>query len=389
MESWFNIVLNLSVAGSGVFVLSYLITYLFRNIISGSWHFWNRKLALLFFLFPIYSLYGIFNNYNDGGGFVAIQSSSILNEHKLMLSSTFIKSIFVIWLIGFIFTTIWFVYKYLYFKNILKRNLTSIPVEKSVRLLLANNLSEMRIKKSIEIVYCQLNVSPMLIGTFKPMIVLPIVSIPHDELDLIIKHELTHYKNKDLWVKKIMIIATMVHWYNPLIYLLKKEINKWCELTCDEYIVMNMSYQERKKYGETILNTMSRSNQDVNSSLHGAPLSRESINLKNRLINILDNNKKSKYISLMSAVLLTSIGSLGIVSSALTLENMPDISNKVNDYNDDISTYDPFDVESAEEVEHVQEVLTVKKSEQKRFSTEDWERILKLVEENKVILVDD
>lgn len=53
-----------------------------------------------------------------------------------------------------------------------------------------------------------------------------------------------------------MLIVSSLHWFNLFVHILCKEIHIWSELSCEEEVVSEMSYAERKRYGETILNML-------------------------------------------------------------------------------------------------------------------------------------
>lgn len=58
------------------------------------------------------------------------------------------------------------------------------------------------------------------------------------------------------WLIQIMIC---IHWFNSLIYLLEKEINKACELSCDEAVITILDDSKRREYGD-ILTSFLKSN---------------------------------------------------------------------------------------------------------------------------------
>jgi len=98
--------------------------------------------------------------------------------------------------------------------------------------------------------------TPMLIGIIKPTIVLPHIQLEDEELNMILDHELVHYKRKDILYKIIGFIANAVHWYNPVVYALNRQLNILCELSCDEKVALKMDAEDRKFYGETILQVL-------------------------------------------------------------------------------------------------------------------------------------
>ncbi|MDE7242854.1 MAG: M56 family metallopeptidase, partial [Oscillospiraceae bacterium] len=61
--------------------------------------------------------------------------------------------------------------------------------------------------------------SPMLLGIFRPCLILPGEEWGEQQLSFILRHELTHYRRHDLWYKLVLLAANAVHWFNPLMYL--------------------------------------------------------------------------------------------------------------------------------------------------------------------------
>lgn len=53
------------------------------------------------------------------------------------------------------------------------------------------------------------------------------------DMGMVIHHELIHLKRKDLWVKAFTLGASALHWFNPLVHILQKDIHTWSELSCD------------------------------------------------------------------------------------------------------------------------------------------------------------
>ena len=366
MSEWLNILIGLSVAGSVVLVFSFSITHVSKGRINAKWHYWNRKLSLFFFLIPIFLISGLSHIFKKENQFISFKSLSIVPQNTAWLTTTFVQTVFIIWITGAIVTSLWYLYWYRRFNSKLKTNLLSVPKESNIQHLLYKNMEDMKLAKNIDIAFCRIGISPVLIGIFKPTIVLSMHDIPDDELDMIIKHELTHYKKKDLWIKKVMLFATILHWYNPLIHVLRKGVNKWCELSCDEDVVMEMSHAERKRYGETILNTIQRSNQNLIPSFLGASFSTGQTNMKNRLIKILKVKKGSKLIIVLSAVVLIGLCSIGIVSSALTHENAPTISKGIEE--NELTILKPSEVRLHEEIENGHELNSIKRSDESKYS---------------------
>lgn len=91
---------------------------------------------------------------------------------------------------------------------------------------------------------------PKIIGAFKPMIVLPVKEYTEYELRVIFIHELTHYKQKDLWLIYLTEFAKCFQICNPLIWKFFKTVQYWGEPACDYDSVKRLD--ELKPYFDVI-----------------------------------------------------------------------------------------------------------------------------------------
>jgi beta-lactamase regulating signal transducer with metallopeptidase domain len=69
-------------------------------------------------------------------------------------------------------------------------------------------------------------------------------------------HELTHFKRGDMFYKWLVQLVICLHWFNPLVHLMGRVINKDCEFSCDEAVIKNLDYQDMRAYGDTLLNAI-------------------------------------------------------------------------------------------------------------------------------------
>lgn len=119
--------------------------------------------------------------------------------------------------------------------------------------LLSDCEEKLNIKTRVEISCNPLIASPMLISFLRPRIILPVGELEDKELSYIFVHELIHYKQRDMFYKWLIQIVVCVHWFNPLVYLLEKEVNKSCELSCDEKVISVLDDTVRREYGDTLI----------------------------------------------------------------------------------------------------------------------------------------
>lgn len=171
--------------------------------------------------------------------------------------------------------------------------------------------------------------TPVLIGIFRPVIILPQFAYVRNamggELKNALRHELTHDRRKDILYKWLVVAVTSLHWFNPLMLLIRREIGRACELSCDEAVISGLSAGERRRYGNTLL-TFSAVRK-FPAGISATNLSAGKAELKERLIRIMRYQKRSAWAllwTLLLTVLLTgcaiglgaSTGAGGLSASA-------------------------------------------------------------------------
>lgn len=112
---------------------------------------------------------------------------------------------------------------------------------------------ELHIKKPIALMICKKVDSPLVMGFWQPIIVLPDKVYDEQTLYFIVKHELLHYKRGDLWYKLLLVLARGVHWFNPLVHLMGKCAEEDLEVLCDTIVLDGKSLEDKKSYMESIL----------------------------------------------------------------------------------------------------------------------------------------
>lgn len=173
--------------------------------------------------------------------------------------------------------------------------------------------------------------SPLLIGFFHPCIMLPTTELSDSDLQYTILHELAHYRRRDLFYKWLVQFAVCLHWFNPLVHIMSREINRACELSCDEAVIRTLAPEGRRAYGDTLLNAMG-----AGGSYHDARTSvtlYESAKLlKERLDAIMKFRKTSKLTSAVMIVLtlVTVVGAADIGAYAAAPKPMSDHTNTVS-----------------------------------------------------------
>ena len=95
--------------------------------------------------------------------------------------------------------------------------------------------------------------SPMTVGIFCPVILLPQRDYLPKDLYHILRHELIHCKRRDVLYKQLFALVQTVHWFNPVVWLLSRAACRDMEIACDDAAVKNWDEGQRKEYAQTIL----------------------------------------------------------------------------------------------------------------------------------------
>lgn len=134
--------------------------------------------------------------------------------------------------------------------------------------------------------------SPAAVGLFQPMIAVPL-DFSADQAYYVFLHEATHIRRRDALYKWTVEIAVCVHWFNPVVRLLRKEIARACELSCDEAVIRRLDGERKRIYGNVLLDTL-RSHIAPSGSEMALPLSENAKWMKERLGEIMGFKRRSR-----------------------------------------------------------------------------------------------
>lgn len=172
--------------------------------------------------------------------------------------------------------------------------------------------------------------SPFMTGVFRPMLILPKTELSGEQLDNILRHEMTHFKRYDILYKWFAEFVKCVHWFNPISWYVSKQIASECEISCDMAVTKNMSGSEEMSYVSTILSLL------PTGKSKQLPLTTQMASskkfLKRRFIMIKNKKTTSRFMSVLSAViavimLSTTVFASGVLSDLTTDDYTIEILN--------------------------------------------------------------
>jgi multidrug efflux system membrane fusion protein len=162
-----------------------------------------------------------------------------------------------IWLIGVIIWTIVNLKNHRRFRQILR---STIAAPHDLTLRCTQIATRLGLSPKIpDVEMTQLRLSPMLWVplTGRPKLLLPDEfwsTLDPTQQDAILAHELAHWKRGDHWVRRLEMIVLALHWWNPVAWWARRELERAEEQCCDA-IVLQALPSAAEPYAEALVST--------------------------------------------------------------------------------------------------------------------------------------
>lgn len=331
----FPAVVILSVTGSVGHILLKLLAAVSGNHLSQSWRYHGIVAVSLLFVLPVYKLwefipvpYSVSPPVISFGGGVepaflpgSPAGVDMLTPQPLPTAGidwgTVLERAAVLWLWVAVSLVLWNVWRLLRCRRLIEQ--AGNKVNSRLQQIAEEEARLAGIGGEIRLLASPLAQSPMLVGFFRPTILLPLEHLPDSDARFILAHELTHFRRKDLWKKLLFLMVRCAHWFNPIVYLLNRDFSRWLETSCDEQVVSSLDRDQRKEYGRLLIDY-------APASRYAGPKLYVSFascryKLKRRISIMLNSDKKSR--SLLGLVLAVAlvVGCLATTALAASVDN--------------------------------------------------------------------
>lgn len=125
-------------------------------------------------------------------------------------------------------------------------------------------------------------------GLFHPRIYLP-SGMNEETKRYVIRHERAHQKRGDHWWKVIGYVLLVICWFQPLMWIAYWIFARDIEYACDEHVIGNLSFAERKEYAQALLLCGSGRSRRL-----AGPLAFGGLGVKPRIKNVLSYQKPGR-----------------------------------------------------------------------------------------------
>lgn len=154
--------------------------------------------------------------------------------------------------------------------------------------------------------------TPVVVGVWRPMILLPaalLAGLMPDQLQAVLLHELAHVRRYDLAVNVMQHIIEAMLFFHPAVWWLSRRVSVQRELACDDFVLG--SGWQRVKYAETLIRVAELSSATPDGFTAGAALlaatGKNTSQFKRRIIRLLGQQETPRLRVTKSGVLLVAL----------------------------------------------------------------------------------
>ncbi|MEQ9440660.1 MAG: carboxypeptidase-like regulatory domain-containing protein [Cyclobacteriaceae bacterium] len=194
----------------------------------------------------------------------------------------------------------------------LQSDTTSLPADWPQRF--GKLIDRLQIRQSVRVESTERTKVPLTIGWMKPVILIPasiLMSLPIDQVEAIMVHELAHIKRQDYLWNLIQSAAEVVLFYHPVYWYISSVLERERELACDALTVATT--RQPRTYAQALLEIAARASAPIPTQSLAASGKR---GLLSRIQQIMNPDAPRKNISVLPFLLLLSMLSLSLVAFA-------------------------------------------------------------------------
>ena len=177
------------------------------------------------------------------------------------------------------------------------------PAEEETQALVGRAAARLGLKRPIAVRRTSRVRTPMVLGLVRPVLLLPQEAEPDG---LVLCHELTHLKRRDLWYKALLTAACWLHWFNPLVWWMSRAASENLELCCDGDVTAGQDAAFRQRYGELLLSAGEEGRGPTLSSRFGG----SGRTVKERLANLFLTKRRGRALACLAVAAVALLGAL-------------------------------------------------------------------------------
>lgn len=135
---------------------------------------------------------------------------------------------------------------------------TSTPPTDCLTTLCQRVGEKIGLKRRVRLLISSDSYGPSCFGVFLPSVVLPeqlVTNVLNENIEPVLAHELIHIRRGDTLIALLQVLAGIVWWFHPLIWLVSRQMTREREKCCDEEVVAGTAC-EPEEYAQGILEVL-------------------------------------------------------------------------------------------------------------------------------------
>lgn len=163
----------------------------------------------------------------------------------------------IVWLLGIVILSAWLVARLAGLQREHLKGDQRAELPEEFKELLASTAQKLDLKRAPRVILTDKVCCPAVFGIFRPVLLMPagkLENLSMADTEHILLHELAHIKRGDLVIHAAYMILQIVYWFNPLLWMIRKQLQNLRELCCDG-TVARLLREKTPQYRETLLET--------------------------------------------------------------------------------------------------------------------------------------
>ncbi len=201
--------------------------------------------VLIFHLLPVVFMCLVYCR----GAFEEREAGSFLSATPMLIRLS--ELLAVVWLAGFLVEIL----RYLWQQKIrsVERKI-SVPGGGCAREAVRRVRGRLGIAEEIPVYELAICKCPFITGFNRCRIFIPKRIEDEKELEMILEHELFHYVQKDLYLKRLCAWIVRIQWFNPCVHFLVRQVDSWGDSLCDYHMCyQSAGHWDMKEYFDVVI----------------------------------------------------------------------------------------------------------------------------------------
>lgn len=232
----------------------------------------------------------------------------------------------LLWIAGGLLYLCWNLISHAGVRSVVRR---AVPADRRWTCLLDGMARELGLGRRVRLLESSRLNAAITVGILDPVIVLPsnCDDWPASRRRFVLSHELAHVQRWDTLAEVLVLLTTILHWFNPLVWHAVRRLRIERETDCDNAVLRTGA--KPSEYAELLLNIAAGVNSSTNPAWQLSTISQGS-NVKDRLMDIL-NQKVNRGRGSRRSAIVTGVMALALLIPISTSSLWTDASSQTDD----------------------------------------------------------